>query len=204
MGRRDPRGRHQAALTAGGGRGEGPCVDCRLCTAHAPHTRYDDLSPIRLTHSCARASSVVSMLQRPLLTAVDAECADADHDRQAVQRSGRGIGQQSRRHLCRAHWRQRAGVGLGADRISRLPGTGRHRVSRLHVRPAPRRRRRPYRGDRQRDAQADAGGQTAGFGRLVLLARPFDAWSCSRPRQSRLATGAARKAASRRSSSSAG
>ena len=32
VGRRNPRGRHQAALTAGGGRGEGPCVDCRLCT----------------------------------------------------------------------------------------------------------------------------------------------------------------------------
>ena len=42
------------------------------------------------------------------------------------------------------------------------------------LRPAPCGRRRPYRRHRQRHAQADAGRQAAGRGRLFLLARPFD------------------------------
>ena len=45
---------------------------------------------------------------------------------------------------------------------------------RLHVRPAPRRRRRPHRGDRQHDPQAHAGRPAAGRRGPLLLARPLD------------------------------
>ncbi len=53
-------------------------------------------------------------------------------------------------------------------------GAARHGASGLRFRAAPRGGRRPHRRDRQRHAQADAGGQAAGRGRLLLLARPFD------------------------------
>ena len=48
------------------------------------------------------------------------------------------------------------------------------RPHRLHARPAPRVRRRPHRGDRQHDAQADGRGPAAAQRRLLLLARPLD------------------------------
>ena len=55
-----------------------------------------------------------------------------------------------------------------------------HRVPRLRARAAARRRRRSHRGHRQCRSQADAGGQTAGIGRTVLLARTF---ACRDPRR---------------------
>ena len=60
-----------------------------------------------------------------------------------------------------------------------------HRFPRLRARAAARRRRRSHRGHRQCRPQADAGGQAAGLGRPVLLARPFACRDRSRSRRSR-------------------
>ena len=64
-------------------------------------------------------------------------------------------------------------MDLGLLRPARQHRPVRLGVPRLHVRPAPRRRRRPYRGDRQFDPQAHAAGPAAGRRRLLLLARPL-------------------------------
>ena len=69
---------------------------------------------------------------------------------------------------------QRRRLALGPHPFPSVSGAARHRFPGLRFRPAPRRRCRPHRRDRQRHPQADAGRQAAGRRRLVLLARPFD------------------------------
>ena len=57
------------------------------------------------------------------------------------------------------------------DALSRLPGV---RCGSVSAGAAPRGGRRPYRGDRQRHAQADAGKQAPGRRRVLLLAGSLD------------------------------
>ncbi len=80
---------------------------------------------------------------------------------------------QSDRHLRPSRRRQRRDLDLGGHRVGGPPGTPRHGIPRLCARLAPCGRPRPYRGDRQCGAQADAGGQAPPFGRAVLRARAF-------------------------------
>ena len=56
---------------------------------------------------------------------------------------------------------QRRGVGTGVPRILVASRAARHGAARLHVRAAPRRRRRSHLRDRQRHAQAHAGATAA-------------------------------------------
>ena len=88
--------------------------------------------------------------------------------------------------------RQSGGVGMGGAGVSGPAGPARHRVAGLWVRPAPRGRRRPYRGDRQRDPQTDARGKAAGRGRLVLCDGPLDRRDPGRGRRGRHGDGAGR------------
>ena len=73
-----------------------------------------------------------------------------------------------------SHRREYSRLGLGLRRAARQCGALRLGLPRLHVRPAPCRRRRSYRGDRQFDPQADAAGPATGRRRALFLARPFD------------------------------
>jgi hypothetical protein len=67
--------------------------------------------------------------------------------------------------------RQCSHLALGARRPGRSADPARDGAACLHVRPAPRGRRRPYRGDRQCYPQADAARPAAGRRRLLLCAR---------------------------------
>ena len=78
------------------------------------------------------------------------------------RRTGQHQSQDSR-HLCHAAGVQSGRVVLGAGRVSPLSGASGNRVSCLQLWPSPRRGRRPYRRDRQRHPQTDAGGKAAGL-----------------------------------------